>query len=422
MTIYLAPLLHAYQPPTQEITILKEISEESYKPVLSIIDEFELSRFSLNINGILIEMLKDYGLYDTVEFIKNLYAKEKIEILGTAKYHPILPLIPEGEVIRQIKLNEQLNKKVFGKKWKKCGFFPPEMAISKSTLRIIKELGYQWVILSGVALPMEKEGVYWPNNHVYTSLNGLNIFFRDDILSNKIAFNHTNAENFFQAIKKLKKNQEITSHNNIYVILALDFETFGHHIKKYEFTFLKSLMELISGDSKIQLVSISELSKYFPIKTLPILPKDSSWSTTYEDLSKNIPFPLWKHPENDIHHFYWKIMRSLNQLMQLADKLNLVKASWEIRNYYTTARYFYDRSLYSCPPWWGNQLRGMFSPNLIYKGLELIMKAALNAQLALEYAGVQSGEGYFDSISYYQGLLLMELYSVARKALNNRGN
>ena len=44
--------------------------------------------------------------------------------------------------------------------------------------------------------------------------------------------------------------------------------------------------------------------------------------------------------------------------------------------------------------------------------------AALNAQMALIHAGKSDlGEGYFDSCTYYQGLLLMELSSISKKNL-----
>jgi hypothetical protein len=49
--------------------------------------------------------------------------------------------------------------------------------------------------------------------------------------------------------------------------------------------------------------------------------------------------------------------------------------------------------------------------------LELLLKAALNAQLALVHAGITKSEGYFDAISYYHGLLLMELSNTTRKNL-----
>jgi hypothetical protein len=107
-------------------------------------------------------------------------------------------------------------------------------------------------------------------------------------------------------------------------------------------------------------------------------------------------------------------MKSLNNLMNLCDKLDLTE-DWNVENHYNTARYFYDKGLYSCPIWWANPIRGIWSPNLTYKGLELLMRAALNAQLALVYAGKSEGDGYFDSISYYHGLLLMELYTITKK-------
>ena len=47
------------------------------------------------------------------------------------------------------------------------------------------------------------------------------------------------------------------------------------------------------------------------------------------------------------------------------------------------------------------------------------MEAALNAQMALVLSGDEDGDGYFDSISYYHGLLLMELYTVMRNTYNN---
>ena len=50
------------------------------------------------------------------------------------------------------------------------------------------------------------------------------------------------------------------------------------------------------------------------------------------------------------------------------------------------------------------------------------MKAALNAHLALIKANIEKGEGYFDAILYYHGLLLMEISSMSqnpKKTLEN---
>ena len=39
MTTYWAPLLHIYQPPTQDIKILRVINKECYKPLFSILEQ-----------------------------------------------------------------------------------------------------------------------------------------------------------------------------------------------------------------------------------------------------------------------------------------------------------------------------------------------------------------------------------------------
>ncbi|MBD3343057.1 MAG: hypothetical protein GF353_28425 [Candidatus Lokiarchaeota archaeon] len=416
MTTYFSLLLHIYQPPTQDIDILKTINKDCYKPLFSMLENYEHIQLCLNISGVLIDLLYEFGLGDTMDLLKNLVAENKVEIVGTAKYHPILPLIPKKEAYHQIRLNEELNKEEFGSIWKGKGFFPPEMAISSSVAKIVRSLGYKWVLMSGIACPVD-----WPYDKIYCSPNGLQLYFRDDIHSNKISFKQITAKEFVSSLRKLFKRQDKNENDtNSYSVIAMDGETFGHHIKNYEKTFLAQTFELISEEPEkkteedIKMVSISKLDNYFPISSKKIIPKESSWSTTKDDLTADIPYPLWKHPDNNIHRYYWKIMKSLNNLMNLCDKLDLTE-DWNVENHYNTARYFYDKGLYSCPIWWANPIRGTWSPNLTYKGLELLMRAALNAQLALVYAGKSEGDGYFDSISYYHGLLLMELYTITQK-------
>ena len=72
--------------------------------------------------------------------------------------------------------------------------------------------------------------------------------------------------------------------------------------------------------------------------------------------------------------------------------------------------------------WWANPQNGTWSPNLIYNGLELLLKSALNAQMALIHAGHDDGDANFDSISYYHGLVLMELYTITKTNLKNKKN
>jgi predicted glycosyl hydrolase (DUF1957 family) len=408
MTTYWAPLLHIYQPPFQDCDILKRINEECYLPLFNTIKEHDNSKFSLNICGSLIEMLETQN-YETLNTIKDLVNEGKLELLGTAKYHPLLPLIPEKEARRQIDLNEQITQKFF-KHWQRKGFFPPEMAINSKLIKLLHDLNYDWVIMSGIACPND-----WPYDKIYSSSNGLKFYFRDDILSNKISFNNITAELFLEELKTIHPpKSKIQKDDSHYVITAMDGETFGHHVKNYHRVFLSKILSLLKQEVDVKLEFISDLKNHFQVNESKINPQESSWSTTEDDLRKKIPFPLWYHPQNNIHQFYWKMFNSLNHLISLIDDLDLMN-DLTIQNYYNTARWYYDKSICSDTTWWANPERGMWSPNLIYKGVDLMVSSALNAQLALTYANNQAGESHFDSICYYQGLILMELYNFSKK-------
>jgi len=407
--IYWAPLLHMYQPTFQDGKVLRQIDKECYKPLLGMLEEHDNVKISLNINAVLIEMLYEFDLSDTIEILQNLESSNKIEITGTAKFHPILPLIPQKESEHQIEINEEILKEEF-KHWERGGFFPPEMSISSQVAKYIREIGYKWVIMSGIASPVD-----WPTDQIYTSPNGLMLFFRDDILSNKISFNSITAKGFVEEITGMVKENKESKQKDKYIITAMDSETFGHHIKKFERIFLSKTFELINDREEIKIEFISDLSKLFPINKKKIIPKDSSWSTSNDDMEAEIPYPLWDHPDNRVHTLYWKIVKSLNNLMNLLDNLDL-NQNWDAERHYNTSRWFYDRGICSDTTWWGNPNRGTWSPNLIYKGIELLMRSALNAQLALVHANQSDiGEGYFDSISFYHNLLLMELYSKTKE-------
>jgi hypothetical protein len=407
--IFWAPILHFYQPSFQDFEVLKKIDKECYKPLLNMLEEHPV-KICVNINTILIDLLYEFGLGDTLDLFKNLESDNKIEILGTAKFHPIIPLLPQKEILNQIRLNEEDLKRIFPN-WERNGFFPPELSISSKTAKYIQELGYKWVIISGISCPID-----WPSEEIFCSPNGLQLFFRDDILSNKISFNNIKAKEFIQEMMNLFNNGNNKGKKDKYIITAMDAETFGHHIKKYERIFLSKTFDLIEERDEIKVEFISELDKYFPIAKQTIIPKDSSWSTSCEDLKNNNPYPLWNDTHNKIHNYYWKIVKSLNKLMDLADTLDLTK-EWNIENYYNTAKWFYDRSICSDTTWWANPERGIWSPNIIYNGIVLLMKAALNAHLALIYANRDDGEVYYDSISYYHGLIMMEISKLAQRNL-----
>ena len=143
--------LHFYQPANAEFYNIRKALDKSYWRLLRLMEEHPNLKMTFNVSGCLLERLEEAKEKDFLDRLKFLVKKGRVEITGTAYYHGFLPLLPEIEIIRQIKDNEKILKRTFGKNFKPTGFFLPEMSYSSSVAKIIKRLGYQWIILDEIA-------------------------------------------------------------------------------------------------------------------------------------------------------------------------------------------------------------------------------------------------------------------------------
>ena len=362
--MYWTNLLHIYQPPDQRKQIIDQVVKESYNKILDILEANPKIKISLNICASLTEQLIKYGYQNIIERIKNLAEKKQIELLGSAAYHPILPLYSKTEVIRQIKLNENINQKYFGKVWRPRpkGFFLPEMAYDKKTARIIQSLGYQWVALDEIAYNGKFGQISFEQGYQIKDLflnqknKNLKIIFRHRDLSS-LFFGRwlDSVDKFFSAVKKDKQTDK-------YLITAFDGENLGHHQRH-----LADLWAEILKNKQIKTITCSEylnLFKNYPFRQ--ITPLASSWSTEIKDLNKNIPYPLWQDPDNQIHQLQWQI----NNLI-----IKIVKSNQTHLNY-KKARKILDQAICSDQYWWASA-RPWWGPEMIEQGLNRFLKISL---------------------------------------------
>ncbi len=409
--IYWAPLLHFYQPPTQHHWVLKKVCEESYRPLIKLFKELPHAKATININGVLTEMLDDHGMSDVIEGMKELGERGQIEFTGSAKYHPILPLIPKDEMMRQIVHNDNTNKRIIGKSYTPAGFFPPEMAYSQDIVGQVVDAGYSWILLSGVACP-----VAWTMDVIHQiRYDGqrLAVFFRDDILSNRISFRSIDAQGFIKHLEGLKEGT-----SDRYVVTAMDAETFGHHIQHWEKYFLAEVYETLEQNrqgkvkvrrgalnsannhleqsstvaqehgallrsqqvagGEIQVVTISKLFEIFPKGQL-IEPRASSWSTSLDDIKANNPYPLWKDPGNQIHQLMW---RHLKIAIDVTRKALDVATDQNSKHFADIARGLLDSALHSCQFWWASK-RPNWDVNMVSLGLVEQREVIFNAYKAI---------------------------------------
>ena len=371
MVVYFAFLFHIYQPPVQIPFVIKQIVNESYRPILDALRTHPDAKITLNINGTLTEQLHDFGYNDIIEGIATLASKGQIEFTGSAKFHPLLPLIPEPEIKRQIKLNEETNLQFFGDVFKPKGFFPPEMAISESVINSVQQMGYEWVIMSGIANTLPE----FPTKNISQHPNGLKFIFRDDYISIDCAFDKINTVEEF--IKRLyyKHNSE-----DYYVVIAMDGETFGHHVKHAIDNFLIPLFKEVPNRDDVKICTVSEIIDRFP-EGVSQNPRESSWSTMPYDIAHNVPFPLWSDPNNQIHIEQHRFFMYALTLIHLSYKYR-ESMDAERKSIYDNARNLLDRGIHSCQQWWASK-RPWYSTDMILRGLNEVLMASVNAKRSL---------------------------------------
>lgn len=343
--------LHIYQPPYQDKEVLRVVVRESYERVLAGLEANPKAKITLNIQGCLAQQLLENNFLAILDRIKNLSEKGQIELVSSAKFHPILPLIPEKEAVRQIELNNKINREIFGKTYDPTGFFMPEMAYSAEAAKIIYEQGFRWIILDEISLEggkkkQENDKKYLINNA------GLQVIFRN----RKISKSYVPA-----SILELLKTG---ANKNQTVITATDGELYGHHEKDREKIFEKTL-----SLPEIEMKTVSEyLNELEKIELVELVP--SSWESLPEELKKSIPYFLWNNPENPIHQKIWQIAKiAINSIEKHQDDPNLIWAQQHL-----------DHGLASCTFWWASSKKfnemsmESWNPEEVGKGLNQLLK------------------------------------------------
>ena len=372
MTLYVGFLLHIYQPPTQKPAMLKKIIKESYKPLFDSLIENKYAKMTFNINGSLLELFELFQENKLLDIIKALVNNEQIDLVGSSCYHAILPLIPEEEIIRQIELNEKLHKKVIGENAiKSGGFWLPEMAYDYRVIEPLKKKNYSWSVVSSVATPTKE----LPDNYIPTINDDFKLYFRNDLLSNLISFKNPSVEEFYSELVKYKD----PINNDYYIILAMDGETFGHHVNGLIESFLIPLLEQFKNNPHLELVKINELPTIFNEKK-SIIAEPSSWSTTEADIKQGVPFPLWSDPNNRIHNLQLTVMNHALYLVSQAQTYlrKMEESNGEITTKFNNARTWLDQGLHSCQLWWASK-RPWYSAEMILKGLNQLILASSEA-------------------------------------------
>lgn len=349
----LALFLHIYQPPTQDISVTRQITRASYAKFTEVLESSSRGKLTLNVVGSLTEQLATLGFGDLFTRWQQLAKEGRLEFTATAAYHPLLTKLPPKEFERQIELNTRINRKYLGN-FRPRGFFPPEMVYNAEVANMVEKLGYEWLILDESAHPLaslrpdarpvvDELGL---GKHLWQLTGGsAKVFFRDRESSLSLAFSEKyNMDDFLKVL-------ELVIDKDDYIVLAMDGETFGHYHPKL-LSFLAELME----SSKIEMVTVSELLSRYPVREMRPLP--STWGVTLEELNQQRTFPRWDNPDNPVHTLQW-------QLFNLALKVGEHKGEEPD---------ILDQALHSDQFWWASH-NPCWRPEMFRRGAKMLVRA-----------------------------------------------
>jgi len=351
--MYWSNFLHIYQPPTQTEAIVRKVTDESYRTLVRVLRKAPGGKITLNINAVLTEQLARYGLDDVIRGLRELAERGQIEFTGSAMYHPILPLIPKDEVIRQVKLNNDINQRYFGEIYRPTGFFPPEMCYSHEVAQTVAELGFRWIIVDELSFKGKIGSVKCDRLYKVEGLGDFLVFFKERPFSAGITYGtYPSAEPFLAALKG-----ELEKHS--YLLTGTDGEVYGHHRPGQE----KLLSELFARGTP-KTCTISELIKHFAqVDTVNPLP--SSWSTWEDEMTQGIPYPQWQYPGHELHRLQWQLTKLV---------LHTVKGAPTKSPGFPEARRLLDEGLHSCQYWWAS-CRPWWSVEMIEWGAQKLYQA-----------------------------------------------
>jgi alpha-amylase/alpha-mannosidase (GH57 family) len=175
--IHHAIVLNLHQPAGNLWQLLRDNPWETHE-ILYALDRIprsvwayeDLAKIHLSLSGTLLETLSDpefqqhvYGIVDCGSLLWYYQNTSIFKLLGTAYYHPVLPLIPELDRNHHLERWLGIASHLFNRD-NFHGFWPPEMAFSMELIPLLKRQGYRYVIVDSEHVePISN--MSWPELH-----------------------------------------------------------------------------------------------------------------------------------------------------------------------------------------------------------------------------------------------------------------
>jgi 4-alpha-glucanotransferase len=153
----------------------------------------EIARVHLALSGSLLETLtapgfqeRVYGIVDCGSLLWHMQNIRIIELLGSAYYHPVLPLIPPSDWEEQLERWLGIGTHLFNRSFE--GFWPPELGFTMELIPALRRQRYRYVIVDSEHVepltPMRWEELRYRPHLAQFGGEQITVVVRDRELSN----------------------------------------------------------------------------------------------------------------------------------------------------------------------------------------------------------------------------------------------
>lgn len=288
-----ANFFHCYQPADWDRYILRRVVRECYLPVFRWLSDHPAIRVTLNVSATLTQQLRD-GHYDNVlDTLRTIGERGQAEFVGTAMFHPLLPLVPPEIAIRQIELQTHVNKEILGNWYEPAGFFLPEMAYSPALAPLVRELGYQWIVLDEISCNGRLGAADFSARHTIANTT-LGVVWRNRTVSDYLFLraNLNDPKEFWLTVAHDRRSDEA-------LVTAMDVESLGHHRPG-----LEAYWQGLVMDGRVATSTFTDYRSHLS-REAQCNPIAASWASQEDELRNGDPYALWKSPGNTVHHQQW---------------------------------------------------------------------------------------------------------------------
>ncbi len=311
-------------------TVFQRAAKECYLPATRIIlDHTNVGRkFCYSVTGTWVESAIRFGP-DALDVMQAVSDTGNVEFLGETYYHSLAGLYEDlSEFDEQVKMHKDMLEEYFN--YKPNVFRNTELIYNNRIGERVESLGFKAQVIEGADRILG-----WRSpTYVYKRLNGeLRLLTRHYRLSDDIGFRFSDRSWSEWPLTAEKYAEWVANTPGDYVLIYVDYETFGEHHKKESgiLEFLKHLPEELEKRG-VRLVTPSEIIKKHQPKDELDVPDPISWADVDRDVSTWLGNPLQQYAFKRLQSLkvstnrlkrIWRLLQTSDHLYYLSRKTGL---------------------------------------------------------------------------------------------------